>query len=121
MNKNPRIRDLLEAHFSGEWGTHADEHTATIVLRSTNFGEEGKLNLSSVVKRHIAPSVLARKQLRVGDTLLEKSGGGPQQPVGRVAFFLQTFEAVCSNFIEVLRPKDENDPRFINYLLDYLY
>jgi type I restriction enzyme, S subunit len=28
---------------------------------------------------------------------------------------------VCSNFIQVCRPKSDNDPRFVFYLLDHLY
>ena len=121
MNTDSSIRNLLQECFAGVWGTNPNANGGVAVLRSTNFGEEGKLDLSSVVIRHIDASVLAEKKLRTGDTLLEKSGGGPQQPVGRVVFFDATFEAVCSNFIQVCRPKEANDSRFIFYLLDHLY
>lgn len=121
MSTDSSIRNLLQQCFAGVWGTNPDGNGGVPVLRSTNFGEEGKLDLSSVVIRHIDSSVLAEKKLRTGDTLLEKSGGGPQQPVGRVVFFDATFEAVCSNFIQVCRPNEANDSRFIFYLLDHLY
>src|SRR5206468_3930764 len=121
MNTPPTIQSLLSECFTGEWGTKPDDEVGTAVLRSTNFGTEGRLDLSDVGRRKIEPSSLARKRLRSGDTLLEKSGGGPEQPVGRVVYFEQPIEATCSNFIQVCRPKTENNPHYVFYLLDHLY
>lgn len=121
MSDSTSIFGLLEECFAGEWGAPPDSLRDVAVLRSTNFGKEGRLDLSDVVLRQIEPTILENKRLRCGDTLLEKSGGGPQQPVGRVVYFESSLEAVCSNFIQVCRPKESNDPRFVFYLLDHLY
>lgn len=45
--------------------------------------------------------------LKPGDIFLEKSGGGPAQPVGRVGFVESSFggerPTICGNFIQLLR------------------
>jgi type I restriction enzyme S subunit len=47
--------------------------------------------------------------LKPGDILLEKSGGGPDQPVGRVVFVTEAIpeKFVCSNFVQLVRPNSE--------------
>lgn len=115
------VRELLAECFSGEWGDDPGPNDGTPVLRSTNFGSDGTLDLSDVVTRRIGPGVFARKRLLEGDILLEKSGGGPQQPVGRVTYFNHSFDATCSNFMQVCRSKQENDPRYVFYLFYFLY
>jgi type I restriction enzyme, S subunit len=59
--------------------------------------------------------------LRSGDIVIEKSGGGEQQPVGRAALFDLDCDAVPTNFAARLRPADGNEPRFLTYLLSSLY
>jgi type I restriction enzyme S subunit len=61
---------------------------------------------------------LERRRLRLGDILLEKSGGGPKQPVGRVVFVDEELEdAVCANFVQLVRADPELvEPRYLFYL-----
>jgi type I restriction enzyme S subunit len=59
--------------------------------------------------------------LRHGDILIEKSGGGPDQPVGRVLFYGLKGEHTCSNFISILRPSQQVDAKFLYYSLCNLY
>ena len=50
---------------------------------------------------------LASRELRVGDILLEKSGGGPTKPVGRVVRMRPAVGPVVpTNFAQLLRPVD---------------
>ena len=70
--------------------------------------------------RAIAPDRKERKRLQPGDILLERSGGGPTQPVGRVCLFRgDDKEHVFGNFCQRLRPQtDACAPAFLFW---YLY
>ena len=110
------IEDLIYKPISGEWGDDVGEIN---VLRTTNFNNDGTLNLSEVVKRSIDLSKVEKKKLKYGDTIIEKSGGSPSQPVGRVVYFnIKDETFLCNNFTSVIRPKENLDPR---YLFWYLY
>lgn len=115
------IKDLIIDKISGEWGA---EGTNVKVLRTTNFTNTGKIDFDSVVTRNISDTKINKKHLRSGDILIEKSGGGPKQPVGRVVFFdLETNEKyLCNNFTAILRPdKEAVVPKFFFYQLLQLH
>src|SRR5699024_5885577 len=60
---------------------------------------------------------IAHRQLKLGDILLEKSGGGPKAPVGRAVRFVSDVPSLSSNFISTLRPASGHDSRYWAYLL----
>src|SRR5438874_1708749 len=80
-----RLRDVLATHFPGNWG---EEHGVCMfqVVRSTNLTNDGPLDLSDVAVRALPKEDGETLQPRKNDILLERSGGGPEQPVGRVGF-----------------------------------
>ena len=57
--------------------------------------------------------------LQKGDLLVERSGGGPDQPVGRIGFVAnETPGATVSNFVQVLRPDPEKvDASYLGWAL----
>lgn len=113
--KTVKLNSLIEKPISGEWG---DEGNFVKVLRSTNFTNDGLLNLSDVVTRNVPVKKVEQKQLRPGDTIIEKSGGSPTQPVGRVVYFdLTDGVYLCSNFTSIIRPKTEVVDRFLFWFL----
>lgn len=114
--KKINIRSVIHSPISGEWGEEGDEVN---VLRTTNFSNDGTLDLSEVVKRKIPLHKIEKKKLRFGDTILEKSGGSPNQPVGRVVYYhLKNEETyLCNNFTTVIRPKEEVDSKFLFWFL----
>lgn len=113
--KTVKLNSLIEKPISGEWG---DEGDSVKVLRSTNFTNDGFLNLSDVVTRNVTVKKIEQKQLRPGDTIIEKSGGSPVQPVGRVVYFdLTDGVYLCSNFTSIIRPKSEVVDRFLFWFL----
>lgn len=116
MNRVP-LHELLVLSDSGVWGDE-DTENGVSVLRSTNFNNDGTLNFNKPSFRAIDPKKRAAKLLKVGDILLEKSGGGPQQPVGRVCLF-QGSETPQSfgNFIARLRPTEEVLSEYLFYFL----
>ncbi len=113
--KTVKLSNVIENPISGEWGEDGD---LVKVLRSTNFTNNGYLNLSDVVRRNVSPKKVAQKQLMPGDTIIEKSGGSPNQPVGRVVYFDQTDGPyLCSNFTSVIRSKSEVENRYLFWFL----
>jgi len=116
--KNVKLSEVIEKPLSGEWGEDGDD---IFVLRSTNFSNDGSLDLSNVIKRNISSSKVERKKLLIGDTIIEKSGGSPSQPVGRVVYFdIKSEEPyLCNNFTSILRPKNTIDPRYLFWFLFY--
>ncbi|OWP82552.1 hypothetical protein BWK63_00025 [Flavobacterium covae] len=54
--------------------------------------------------------------------IIEKSGGGENQPVGRVAKFVLNEAALCSNFLDLLRPNNKIvNTDYLTYILYYLW
>lgn len=121
--KFERLSELIEDRITGEWGQEPSS-TGVKVIRTTNFTNEGKLDLSNVVERDIDEKKVTRKSLRKGDIIIEKSGGGPTQPVGRVVFFdIDSNEKyLCNNFTTILRSKRELvDSKYLLYQMLYLH
>ncbi|MBT2253838.1 restriction endonuclease subunit S [Priestia megaterium] len=121
---NYKLKDLIEEVISGEWGEELNDDSIGIkILRTTNFTNIGKLNLEKeVVLRRVESDKVAKKHLIAGDTIIEKSGGSPEQPVGRVVFFEENELYLCNNFTSILRPKkDLIEPKYLMYLLFNLY
>jgi type I restriction enzyme, S subunit len=116
-----RIADILSQKITGEWGDEPHGGRSIKVVRTTNFTNEGRLNLTSVVERAIDDLIVERKQLKYGDTIIEKSGGSPNQPVGRVVFFdlCDGQKYLCNNFTAILRPRDDVFPKYFFYALFY--
>jgi type I restriction enzyme S subunit len=113
------IADLIAHTIGGVWGAEpgAGEIDATVV-RSTEFTNDGVLAASEVV-RSITRTQLRSRELRHGDILLEKSGGGPNQPVGRVVWVDDPEpRTVCANFVQLVRPDPEKvEPKYLFYRL----
>lgn len=101
------LEELFEKPISGEWGNDLEEgQEGVCVIRTTNFTNSGDVDLSNVVIRDINLEKHRRKILKVGDIIIEKSGGSPNQPVGRVVLFQEEENIYfCNNFTAILRPK----------------
>lgn len=119
-----KLKDLVTEVISGEWGEELTEgNEGTKIIRTTNFSNVGKVDLNKeVVSRDIPLEKVEKKRLLVGDTIIEKSGGSPDQPVGRVVFFEEEDIYLCNNFTSVLRPnKDLVVPKYFMYLMFNLH
>ena len=109
---------LLIADYPGDWGEERGARM-TRVLRSTNLSNDGHLNLSDVALRALPARKAEFLAPRANDILLERSGGGPGQPVGRVGFVDAYMPAHgFSNFLHLLRPDTEGiNARFLGWVL----
>ncbi|MDC0339349.1 restriction endonuclease subunit S [Flavobacteriales bacterium] len=109
------LKELIQKPITGEWG---QEGSTVKILRTTNFTNEGRLDYSKVVFRDVEPKKIAVKRLNKGDIIIEKSGGSPTQPVGRVVYFDNEEEFLCNNFTAILRPDQELIyPKYLLYIL----
>ncbi len=115
------INELISDKISGEWGDEVNGTPGVKILRTTNFTNDGRLNFDNVVLRKIRPELVEKKRLVQGDIIIEKSGGSPNQPVGRVVFFDETDEFLCNNFTAVLRPAKKVYPKYLFYALFYMH
>lgn len=117
MKKHIPLGEILESSDSGVWGDE-DLHAGISVLRSTNFNADGTLDLTKLTFRALDARDKSRKLLQAGDILLEKSGGGPKQPVGRVCLFLgDAVPHAFGNFIARLRPSKDVLSEYLFYYL----
>lgn len=100
------LGELLLDTFSGEWGMEEGE-SLTPVLRTSNFNEDGSLDYANPAMRCVPEKKVEKKRMVRGDIILEKSGGTPQRPVGIMAFYDSDALALCSNFNQVLRFRED--------------
>ncbi|MGC8727744.1 MAG: restriction endonuclease subunit S [Elusimicrobiales bacterium] len=118
--------EILFEFKNGLWESKNDRDSVNaIVIRGTNFSEMGDIK-GQLLNIKVENKELENKRLTFGDILIERSGGGPKQPVGRVLFFdinddknIYSF----SNFVTRLRilQKDILMPRYVFYNLLHFY
>ena len=109
---------------SGLWEGKTGPLTKVGVIRNTNFTEDGTLDSGDIAFLDVEEKQLKSRTLKRGDIILEKSGGGPEQPVGRVALFDWNGGPYSfSNFTSVLRIKDTDkvDSRYLHHFLHWVY
>ena len=110
-----QLKELVNKPISGEWGSDGE---GIKVLRTTNFTNKGVINFKNVISRDISSKIIEQKRLLKGDIIIEKSGGSPTQPVGRVVYFDEDGDYVCNNFTSILRPKSEKVfPKYLHHML----
>jgi len=110
------LGESLTHSVGGIWGAEPGiSERDVLVVRSTEFRNNGQLDFATAVRRSVTNRQLEVRSLAPGDVLLEKSGGSPNQPVGRVVIVMELDEpTVCSNFVHMLRSDtDQLDPRFL--------
>lgn len=92
-----KIKYLISKPIAGQWGQESKKDENDIIcLRVADFdGLSTKENDLTI--RNIEPK--EEQILKLGDLLIEKSGGGEKTPVGRVVRFIHSFKAVTSNFV----------------------
>ena len=118
-----RLGDLCNS-ISGLWTGKKPPFEKATVIRNTNFTKDCKLDLSNVAVLDVETKQLQTRKLIPGDLIVEKSGGGPKQAVGRVVYFGETIGTYSlSNFTSALRLKDSSTafPMYLQYFLYHQY
>lgn len=117
-----KIKHAIRSIASGVWGENLLGNDEDIkCLRVADFDYEN-LSFSEVQTVRNNHDLREEKILRVGDILVEKSGGGEKTPVGRAILFDSEERMVCANFIDVVRVnRDIVTPEYLTLLLSAMY
>lgn len=118
------LRRLVVAAVGGAWGGEPGSDEVDVrCVRVADFDRATAHTADLIPTIRSLPTEQARRlELRVGDLLLEKSGGGDKQPVGFVAGFRgHDGPTVCSNFVARMRPAAGFAPSYLRHLFAALY
>ena len=119
-----RSLETIATFSNGLWKGKKGPFRRVKVLRNTNFRPHGIISFEDVAEIDVESRQFQKRQLRRGDIILERSGGGPKQPVGRVVLFeLEDDNYSFSNFTSVIRVIDQSrlDPRYLHQVLNWWY
>ena len=109
---------------NGSWKGTKEPLVPAKVLRTTNFSKDCRIKLDDLAIIDVEKKKLDARRLQRGDIIVEKSGGGPKQPVGRVILFdMDDDDYSFCNFTSALRIKDKEqlDYNYLHKYLTYLY
>ncbi len=103
---------------AGNWGTDekGDEQDA-VCIRIADFNYKSfciRKGYEYTI-RHYPKGVIKKLQLRKGDIIIEKSGGGEKTPVGRAILYDLDTPALFANFSERIRVSEEYSNIFMLY------
>lgn len=128
------LENLLIHVIGGDWGKainsveDIDEFVQVSCIRGAEFRHWDTTKGNSASLRLIKKNSLTNRKLQPNDILLEISGGGPEQPVGRTVLIDNTCLSqnpntpkVCTNFLRLIRPSSIFNSRYLNYYLKYFY
>ncbi|MDN3605853.1 restriction endonuclease subunit S [Kaistella yonginensis] len=125
MHNKYRLKHLFVKRIGGAWGNEPDKNNEGYAcLRAADIlTDQMRHKSEDLTYRVFSEQEIKTRKLLKGDLLIEKSGGGENQPVGRIALFdLNEEQALCSNFLDLLRPnKSIVNSAYIAYILYYLW
>ena len=114
------ITEIIQPLFSGEWGKDDNDNTGVPIVRTTNFTDIGRADLSEIVTRKVDEDKIENKKLQIGDIIIEKSGGSGLKPVGRVILWDKDILALTNNFTAIIRVKNNKKINPV-YLFRFLF
>lgn len=123
------LAELIDEYVSGDWGNEElsdDTPNAVSCIRAADFVPILSVDYTNIPTRYISDTSYENKQLKVGDIVIEKSGGSPTQSTGRVIIITEELlkekqHIVCSNFCEAFRLKEGWNPFYVFSYLQFLY
>ena len=113
------LKSLITHSVAGDWGFDPEEKLDTrlyekrLVIRATEFDNDFNLDLegSRVKYRTLSKFKINKLDLQLNDLLVEKSGGSPDQPVGRIAILEPSVFSIeplaFSNFVQKFRVDEQ--------------
>lgn len=124
--KIARISQRVEKVIGGEWGSDPaselnEDSEEIVIIRVADF-KDIYLNYDSPTYRAVKKTKISDRLLKENSLLLEKSGGGEKQLVGRVVEPKDLpFAAITSNFIAKLDLDTKVVRPFMNFVFHDLY
>jgi type I restriction enzyme S subunit len=114
-----RLKRLFASAVGGSWGAEPGESDIdALCIRGTDF-DTARLRVETSrapVRGFTAEDIRSRGAVS-GDLIIEKSGGGEQQPVGRTVLWDGTDVVMPTNFAARLRVNAHTNARFATYLM----
>ncbi len=115
--KTEKLVDVFDV-LNGLWVGKTEDVVLCNVLRNTNFSNDGYIDTEDIASLNVDKKSLSSRILKLGDIIIEKSGGSDVQPVGRVVFFdINNDIYSFSNFTSCLRTKEGYYSKFYFYFL----
>lgn len=126
------LDDLIIFALGGDWGKDSEfndpDYTKVHCIRASEIKRwEEEKGLTAAIRK-IKKSSLEKRRLIDGDLLVEISGGGPEQPVGRTVLINQEVlrnhpktPKICTNFFRLIRPSSYMDSKYLNLFLQHFY
>lgn len=130
--ENVQLKQIVDSVIGGDWGKAPDhdepEYIDVLCIRGTELRNWHNERGLSAAPRRIKKGSLVKRRLDVGDIVLEVSGGGPDQPVGRVELIDKqalahnsSLPRICTNFFRRVVLVEEVDPAYVVHFLKYFY
>jgi restriction endonuclease S subunit len=126
------LEELLIFVIGGDWGkdeTHTDnEYDLAYCIRGSEIKNWELDRGKTASLRKIKKTNIEKRKLQFGDILVEISGGGPEQPVGRTVLIdnislnhNKSVPKICTNFLRLIRPNENINSKFLNLYLKLFY
>ena len=124
-----KLADIIETYISGDWGEEiatTEASNAVFCVRGADFVPIANHKFKYIPQRYINNKSLESKGIKVGDLIIEKSGGSPTQSTGRIVYVSEDLikdknALVCSNFCVAFRVKSEWNPLYVYYYWQNIY
>ena len=125
------LESLVTFSIGGIWGSPPDsgapDTTTVAVMRGADYRSWATCRAAGAAIRRVPLKAAESRRLEVGNLVIEVSGGGPTQPVGRVVLIddaaLQStnLPLVLSNFCRRAVLSSDVNPQFVYYQLLHKY
>jgi len=119
-----RLKNKIISNIGGDWGAEPESKQEGInvaVLRVADL-DGIYFSLENPTIRKIKQHSVNSRRITNSSLVIEKSGGGEKQLVGRVGLPKGlNYEAICSNFMSNITFDNTVELKFVNYLFSFLY
>lgn len=130
--ESAKLHEIVAFVIGGDWGkdpsVNGNDYVDVFCIRGTELRNWHAERGITAAHRKIKRSSLEKRQLREGDLILEVSGGGPEQPVGRVEHIDRQvlannpdYPKICTNFFRRIKPSENVSSLFLSWYLKFFY
>ena len=112
-----RLKWSIKSERNGVWGDDpAGDENDIPCIRVADFDRQRLVVGDVSTIRNVSAHERANRLVSSGSLLIEKSGGGENQPVGVVVMYRGSAPVICSNFIANIPTVESVDARFFLYV-----
>jgi len=124
-----KLSEIIDVFIAGDWGNESpslEAPHAVSCVRGADIVPISNNEFTNIPLRYVSDRSFQQKLLKVGDIVIEKSGGSSTQSTGRAIYISENLlsastDVVCSNFCVAFRVKDGWNSYFIYQYWQYLY